>query len=548
MTSPPTPATTDNASSSPLRPRPRLLHPRVRRSIKAQQLRLCTLCASCFGSVITATHCVLGADDLVEQQMESNDSRDDPKEKEKTHPSEWDVPEVVEWLKGKGFDLDVYEKFTGADSVVSSITIITYGCAAEQEITGDVLLELDVNHLKTELGIMAFGKCMRIANAITDLRRPPPSSTPTTYFPMPVFPAHPRGTRATNPKHTHTTPSPGRSVLFLPLGPGPGQVGVGRVYIGPGAGGVMYSPETMYAPSLEQVYTQNNGINNGNGELSPEPAQMGLLVSATAINGKGANVSLNTLLYLDGKGSADMDPVGPPGTPCALPERWGAQSECYGCGGGQCPRGREVRPRCCERGLFPPHLPPSDSDAHDINLKSEAAYSTSMRRRLFGRSYDSANSKLDSASRHSKKGAVSASASPIVAGYKKDKNGDKDRGDKEKEKDTDSLGPLRPQSKKSTDSTGTEGVGERLSIFGSTFSGTLGKGRKPPPRYPAAIEETHIEKPSHSPHAMFTLPRLTSNSRKASGHDRPPSTSTTGTATPKSTPKPTPKSAYKEAP
>lgn len=43
----------------------------------------------------------------------------------------------------------------------------------EQEITGDVLLELDVNLLKSEIGVMAFGKRMRIANAITDLRRPP---------------------------------------------------------------------------------------------------------------------------------------------------------------------------------------------------------------------------------------------------------------------------------------------------------------------------------------------------------------------------------------
>lgn len=43
----------------------------------------------------------------------------------------------------------------------------------EQEITGDVLLDLDVNLLKTEIGIPAFGKRMRIANAITDLRRPP---------------------------------------------------------------------------------------------------------------------------------------------------------------------------------------------------------------------------------------------------------------------------------------------------------------------------------------------------------------------------------------
>lgn len=43
----------------------------------------------------------------------------------------------------------------------------------EQEISGDVLLELDVNLLKSEIGIVAFGKRKRIANAITDLRRPP---------------------------------------------------------------------------------------------------------------------------------------------------------------------------------------------------------------------------------------------------------------------------------------------------------------------------------------------------------------------------------------
>lgn len=44
---------------------------------------------------------------------------------------------------------------------------------SEQEITGDVLLDLDVNLLKSEIGIPAFGKRMRIANCITDLRRPP---------------------------------------------------------------------------------------------------------------------------------------------------------------------------------------------------------------------------------------------------------------------------------------------------------------------------------------------------------------------------------------
>ncbi|OSX59554.1 hypothetical protein POSPLADRAFT_1089639, partial [Postia placenta MAD-698-R-SB12] len=69
------------------------------------------------------------------------------------HPSEWTVDQVVEWLRWKGFDEGVCEKFT------------------EQEITGDVLLELDANVLKTEIGIVAFGKRARIVNAIAELRR-----------------------------------------------------------------------------------------------------------------------------------------------------------------------------------------------------------------------------------------------------------------------------------------------------------------------------------------------------------------------------------------
>ena len=70
-------------------------------------------------------------------------------------PAEWTVEEVVDWLRSKGFDNAVCDKFS------------------EQEITGDVLLELDLAILKSEIGIVAYGKRMRIANAIADLRRPP---------------------------------------------------------------------------------------------------------------------------------------------------------------------------------------------------------------------------------------------------------------------------------------------------------------------------------------------------------------------------------------
>lgn len=53
---------------------------------------------------------------------------------------------------------------------------------AEHEITGDVLLELDVGILKEELNITAFGKRIRIANAILELRRPASFSSDPTAF------------------------------------------------------------------------------------------------------------------------------------------------------------------------------------------------------------------------------------------------------------------------------------------------------------------------------------------------------------------------------
>jgi hypothetical protein len=69
------------------------------------------------------------------------------------HPIEWTVEETVNWLRSKGFDDTVCEKFI------------------EQETTGDALLNLNVTSLKTEIGIDAYGKRFRIANAIDDLRR-----------------------------------------------------------------------------------------------------------------------------------------------------------------------------------------------------------------------------------------------------------------------------------------------------------------------------------------------------------------------------------------
>ncbi|KZP00305.1 hypothetical protein CALVIDRAFT_595672 [Calocera viscosa TUFC12733] len=68
-------------------------------------------------------------------------------------PNTWSTSDVLSWLTAKGFDSSVLDKFE------------------EQDITGDVLLSLDLALLKDELGISAFGKRVRLNNAIADLRR-----------------------------------------------------------------------------------------------------------------------------------------------------------------------------------------------------------------------------------------------------------------------------------------------------------------------------------------------------------------------------------------
>lgn len=100
----------------------------------------------------------------------------------------------------------------------------------------------------------------------------------------------------------------------------------------------------------------------------------------------------------------------------------------------------------------------------------------SMRRRLFGRSHDSAASKE---SRHSKE--ISPS-SPLLdeKDHKKEKK-DRDSKDSKEAKDKDASSLRHARAKRSVDA--THNGNTRLSIFGSPFSGSIGKARKPPPRY-----------------------------------------------------------------
>lgn len=67
-------------------------------------------------------------------------------------PTDWTVADVMEWGKAKGFDEFTISKFS------------------EHEITGDVLMELDMNSLK-EIDLIAFGRRVKVTKAIEELRK-----------------------------------------------------------------------------------------------------------------------------------------------------------------------------------------------------------------------------------------------------------------------------------------------------------------------------------------------------------------------------------------
>ncbi|TFK69427.1 hypothetical protein BDN72DRAFT_614262 [Pluteus cervinus] len=377
--------------------------------------------------------------------------------RDKTHPSEWSVDQVVEWLKGRGFDQDVCDKFI------------------EQEISGDVLLELDANLLKSEIGIMAFGKRVRIANAISDLKRPPsitysdraeqsPSSPNIQNLPQ----THTRTQSQSQSHHSfpgangHNYSQSPHSPLGSPLGQGansPGHsAGLGGQYIIVGADSPSRPPPLVglgLAPgSAEGSATSTTGtLNDSNKVLKARPSQLSLSPSDGALSATA---------------KAIVD----------IPEAMVRE-----------------RAKVDDRG----HM-----------SESEVIPATSIRRRLFGRSHDSSLSK--SGDRDSK--AESTKSEGFKTGSQEASSPPAATADKEKEKETSGR-TARP--KKSMDG---HSRSDRLSIFGGTFGPSLGKSRKPPPRYSS---DDPTEKSS-----MFGLPRLhaSASTRRTSNSSGRPETPT----------------------
>ncbi|KAF7432629.1 polar growth protein [Pleurotus ostreatus] len=392
-------------------------------------------------------------------------------EKEKTHPSDWSVEEVVEWLRSKGFDQDVCDKFT------------------EQEITGDVLLELDVNLLKSEIGIMAFGKRMRIANAITDLRRPPsivysdhpsslrqdslpaspmhaqspPMSPPMTHSPQMHSPLSMQNLSQVQQAHMQHYPTPQYSVAS-------NSVHSRNVSQSHSFGGYTYNSSAHQSLNSPVGYgpVVNGGISNSQASATETTAaadgssQGGGGGSSAGHSGEGVTNGVT-----NGLGLNELDSTGV---------------------------AKKARPAQL-------NLSPSESTLNNVHKdesspaeeekafsESEAAPASSVRRRFFGGSARNSSSSHKERDGKPDRTSKDSSSSPLLPGTSptlKDSASDKER---------DAPATVGSRHRRNKNSVDTKPA-ERLSIFGGSFANTLGKSRKPPP---STTQEEPVEKTSSS--------------------------------------------------
>ncbi|KAH9170375.1 hypothetical protein EDB89DRAFT_1978632 [Lactarius sanguifluus] len=312
------------------------------------------------------------------------------------HPADWTVEEVVEWLRSKGFDQDSCIKF------------------AEQEITGDVLLDLDVNVLKSEIGIMAYGKRMRIANAITELRRPPSvmsssadHTRPGSYSQGTPFPL--LGTT----QNSSSLDTAGQSLASPDSSPDSGLAAV--------------TPDSAHQNSDSGVQTSLDQVNNSSATIG-----LGLGIPASLLPGAAQSKSVK----------------GRP-TQLSLSPSDGAL-------------GANARAVVVEQEEEEERVVLSDSDTKNFTTKS--------RGQLFGRQNStSSTGKLPSSLISKEVTTPRSDTSQLSEGSR----------------------PRHERRKRSLDANREN---SRLSIFGSTFVGTLGKSRKPPPRYSSAVDEVSSER------------------------------------------------------
>lgn len=171
----------------------------------------------------------------------------------------------------------------------------------EQEITGDVLLELDVNLLKSEIGIMAFGKRMRIANAITDLRRPPSIEySDHQLSPMQLHHSNSLTQSQLQPRsYSHSrAQSQSQSHHSFPGTPPPAAVGHGHSYsmqssFGSTGFGAGYNGQQPASQLQESLLNNNDGLRPGGSADMNNGAGVGADAALSAAAGIGLGIALS---------------------------------------------------------------------------------------------------------------------------------------------------------------------------------------------------------------------------------------------------------------
>ncbi|KAH9959220.1 hypothetical protein BC827DRAFT_1214888 [Russula dissimulans] len=309
------------------------------------------------------------------------------------HPTEWTVEEVIDWLRSKGFDEVVCDKFI------------------EQEITGDILLELDVAILKSEIGILAYGKRIRIANAIAELRRPPSVMSSSA--------------------EQHTRPA---SLFHIsPLA----QHGSTLSSAAQGSAGLesLASPESP-PDSADSIGQSPLPVRRTDSDPGVRPTA----TDSSATVGLGLGIP-PSLLAANGQGKT---PKGRPPQLSLFPSDPAIRANAM--------TGDPVEKRVLDddRGVL------SDSDTKVVGTKDRSY--------LFGRQNSSSSTGKVTSPRLSKEATTPQS-------------------------DISQLGDgvrLRPQQRKRSLDPPREN--SRLSFFGTSFVGNLGKGRKPPPQYSGTPE------------------------------------------------------------
>ncbi|OCH94505.1 hypothetical protein OBBRIDRAFT_747510 [Obba rivulosa] len=407
-------------------------------------------------TTVTSFKSGLGSPVTFQHNRTETNSPSEGSKKPMGDPSAWNVEEVVEWLQSKGFDQGTCDKFI------------------EQEITGDVLLELDQNVLKTEIGVVAFGKRVRIMNAIAELRRPPSVSESQSdrNLQSPSVIVTPLSQSRSFPySHSHSASMQSSAQASVMNSPMYGPHGIGPIVGSVPSESPGHSGEIFTSPSKPIWRTSDpSSVGEADTEADKEKTLQGLglgLPGASATNGKAGKSRPAQLSLSPSDGALGA---------------------------------KIVLDKTLEVG---------EDERTALSENESLQPAKSKRRGLFTRSLESGSIKertssiKESTGCHSKDDSASP-ATPPVASSPSDQKGDVDKPE---------VTRRHSKGKRSVD----EQHHHRISLFGGSFSGTLGKSRKPPPRLSATVEKNDAGERTLSTFSRISVKRSTSRPSTSEG-------------------------------